>query len=183
VERFPRLLKVQNLLNVLDRAIAEAERQGDPQVVILMARGAGEAQVELRYAQGGLGDRHVNLAEELGLSSGETVGLFRWAEREGYIRPSYDSSGPQAETATAFLEHLESKGYELLGELPDPAERLLLSLQAMEAAIDARQDLRPEQKELATKALEELKEFLRGLPPGIAVEVGSAVFRSSFFGG
>jgi hypothetical protein len=58
----------------------------------------------------------------------------------------------------------------------------MISLDAIEAAISAREDLRPEQKSQATRALEELKLFLRGLPPGIAVEVGAAFLRG-FYGG
>lgn len=93
--QYPRLQKVQRMLDVLNRTIKEAEQQGgDPEVRILIARGGDEAKVDLSYfRQGDFTSRHVNLAEELGLSGGETVGLFRWAESEGYIRPNYGSGG------------------------------------------------------------------------------------------
>jgi hypothetical protein len=77
---------------------------------------------------------------------------------------------------------LQTPGYVLIGELPDPTELLLQRLEAMQAAVAARQDLQPEQKRQATRVLEKLKHFLRGLPPGVAVEVGSAFFRGIFGG-
>ena len=183
VEGYPRLQRLQKILDVLDRTITEAERQGDPEVRVFIARGAGEAKVELSYfRQEDLTDRRVNLAEALGLGGGETVSLFGLAESAGYIRPNYGMGGPGAQASMAVLDHLETSGYELIGELPNPGERLMLSLEAAEAAIDARQDLGPEQKEVARRALEELKHFLRGLPPGVAVEVGSTFFRGMFGG-
>jgi hypothetical protein len=104
-QQYPRLQKVQRMLDVLDRTITSAEQQGDPQVLIITGRGTGEAQVRLRYhSQGGRGVQHVDLAEELGLSGGETVGLLSWAESEGYIRPNYGSSGRGGEVAIGVLK-------------------------------------------------------------------------------
>ncbi len=60
MERYPRLQKLQRMLDVLDRTITEAERhQGDPEVRIWIARGAGEAQVELSYFREGVHDNLV----------------------------------------------------------------------------------------------------------------------------
>ena len=56
----------------------------------------------------------------------------------------------------------------------------MLRLDTIQVAIDARPDLPPKQKERASRALEELKHFIRGLPPGIVVEVASAFFREMF---
>jgi hypothetical protein len=92
--------------------LVEAERQGDPQVLLIIVRGAGEARMEMRYfGQGGREHHHVDLEQELGLTGGETVGLFRWAEAEGYIRPNYGSRGREVATpsntqATAKITHL-----------------------------------------------------------------------------
>jgi hypothetical protein len=175
VERYPRLQKVQRMLDVLDRTITEAERQGgDPEVKILIARGGREARVDLSYFhQEELNARHVNLAEELGLSVGETVGLFRWAESEGYIRPNYGSGSRDADTAFAVLDHLESAGYELIGELPDPQERLALVLDAAILAVRRDQSLTPEQRQQRIDWFEEAKFVVRTF----GVEVAKAVWR------
>ena len=174
MEQYPRLQKVQRLLDVLDRTITEAERQGDPQVLIMLARGAGEAQLKLTYyGQGGREAHDVDLAGELGLSVGETVGLFRWAESEGYIRPNYGSGGREADIAIASLEHLESKGYELIGELPDPQERLALVLEAAIRAVRSDQSLTPEERQRRIDWFEEAKFVVRTF----GVEVAKAVLR------
>ncbi len=94
MERYPRLQKVQRMLDVLDRTITQAERQGDPGVHVQIVRGGNEAGVRLSYFNHEeLNARQVDLAEELGLSGGETVGLFRWAESAVYIRPNYGGVG------------------------------------------------------------------------------------------
>jgi hypothetical protein len=184
VDQYPRLQKVHRMLVVLNQALTQAEQEGSPGITVMIVRHDGpEVGVYLQvWIESELTERRISLAEELHLSGGETVSLFRWAEAAGYIRPNYGSSGPNVDIPTPHLEYLEPEGYELIGELPDPVKRLMLSLEAAEATIEARQDLRPEQKEAARKALEELKHFLRGLPPGVAVEVGAAFFRGVFGG-
>ena len=51
-------------------------------------------------------------------------------------------------------------------------------MEAVTDALERGDDLPAGQKEVAKRAAEELKHFIRGLPPGIAVEVGSAVLRA-----
>jgi len=185
MERYPRRQKLQRMLEELDRTITEAERrQGDPEVRVMIPRSGEEAGVHLSYFDAETYDtENLNLGEELGFSSGETIGLFRWAESDGYIRPRYGSgTGRDSQMPVGVLDHLESQGYELIGELPDPAKLLMLRLDAVQEAINARSDLPPEQKESATRALGELKHFLRGLPPGIVVEVASTFFRGMIGG-
>ena len=123
MERYPRLQKVQRMLVVLEQALKQAERGSNPGVTILLVRGGDQAGVYLRVVSAGSVMQETSLAEELGLSGGEAVGLFRWAESEGYVRPNYGVSAqisPSAEVPTAGLDHLETKGYELIGDLPDP---------------------------------------------------------------
>jgi hypothetical protein len=154
--------------------LIEAERQaGDPQVVTIIAREGRESEVVLTYFPRGGGRADVNLAEELGFSGPETVGLFRWAESEGYIRPSYGSGGRNANTATASLDHLEGKGYELIGELPDPQERLALILDATIQAVPRDISLGPEEKQQRIDWFEEAKIVVRTL----GIEVAKAVWR------
>src|SRR5215210_6239212 len=126
------------MLDVLDRTIREAERrQGDPEVRIWITRGGiGEAKLELFYTPPGeLSTRRINLAGEVDLSGGETLGLWRWAIAEGYIRPSSGGGWAGGQVELSSLDHLESKGYELIGELPDPQERLVLILEAAIRAV------------------------------------------------
>jgi hypothetical protein len=175
VESYPRLQKLQRMLDVLDRTIAEAERrQGDPEVRILIARGGDEAGVHLSYHDEETYTTHnINLGEELGFGSGETIGLFRWAESEGYIRPNYGSGGRDADTAMAVLDHLESTGYELIGELLNPEERLALILDAAIRAVQRDQSLTPEERQRRIDWFEEAKFVVRTF----GVEVAKAVWR------
>ena len=56
---------------------------------VWITRGGEQAGVELSYDDMETYTRHsINLQDELGVSGGETIGLFRWAESAGYIRPS-----------------------------------------------------------------------------------------------
>jgi hypothetical protein len=174
VKRYPRLQKAQSMLSVLHRTITEAERQGDPQVMVWLARGGGEAKVELTYwDQGALSARRINLAEELGLGVGQMIGLFKWTESEGYIRPNYGGRSRDADVVIASLEHLESKGYELIGELPDPQERLAIILDAAIQAVRRDQSLAPAEQKRRIDLFEEAKIVVRTL----GIEVAKAVWR------
>jgi hypothetical protein len=176
VERYPRLQKVQRMLGVLDQVLKQAERGTNPGVTILLVQGGDQAGVYLRVAGATWVTQDISLAEELGLSGGETVGLFRWAESEGYIRPTYGGStsiSPGAEVPTAGLYHLETKGYELIGELPDPQERLALVLDAAIQAVQRDQSLKPEERQRRIDWFEEAKFVVRTF----GVEVAKAVWR------
>jgi hypothetical protein len=162
------------MLSVLDRTITEAERSGDPEVRIFIARGAGEAQIQLSYFRPGeLNDRRINLAGELDLSGGEAVGLFNWAESEGYIRPNYGRIGRGGEVSIAVLDHLESKGYELIGELPNPQERLAIILEAAIRAVQKDNSLKEDEKKKRIDWFEEAKIAVRTL----GIEGAKAVLR------
>jgi hypothetical protein len=174
VERYPRLQKVQKMLDVLDRIITEAERQGDPGIHVQITRGGDEAGVRLHYFNHDeLAARQVELAEELGLSGGETVGLFRWAEAAGYIRPNYGSVGRDVQGPTASLEYLQPEGYELIGELPDPQERLALVLEAAARTVQKDAGLDPTEKKSRIDWLEEMKFVVRTF----GVEAAKTVLR------
>jgi hypothetical protein len=127
MERYPRLQKVQRMLCVINRALAQAEQAGEPGIRVFAVWGRSNVGVEVEH-----GTQRINLAEELGLSGGETVGLFRWAESAGYLRPNYGLGGRDSEAPLGVLEHLETEGYELIGELPTrrSASRLFWTLQS-----------------------------------------------------
>ncbi len=120
-----------------------------------------------------LQSRRIALSEELGLSGGETVGLFRWAEAADYINPNYGSVGRDVQLASAFLEYLEPEGYELIGELPSPQERLALILEAAIEAVQRYASLDQHEKKRRVDWLEEAKFVVRTF----GVEVAKAVLR------
>ena len=160
----PRLQNVQWMLGVLEQALKQAERGSNPGVTILLVRGGDQAGVYLRVVGADSVMQQISLAEELGLSGGETVGLFRWAESEGYVRSDYGGStqiSPGSEVPTAGLDHLETKGYELIGELPDPQERLALILEAAIRAVQRDSSLDEAAKKRRVDWFEELKIVVR----------------------
>jgi hypothetical protein len=177
VEQYPRLQNVQRMLGLIHQAITQAERGSNPGVTVLVAPGGDQAGVYLRVVGSpDVGMQQTSLAEELSLSGGETVGLFKWAESEGYIRPSYGGSAqisPGTEVPAAGLDHLETKGYELIGELPDPQERLALILEAAIRAVQSDDSLSQAEKKRKINWFEEAKFAVRTF----GVEVAKAVWR------
>jgi hypothetical protein len=168
VEQYPRLQKAQRMLDVIHRTITEAEREGEPGVRVFPRRGGPEVGVQLLY-----GSHNVNLAEELGISGGEVVGLFEWTESAGYVRPYYGRSGRHSDTPLGLLYHLEDGGYELIGELPNPQERLVLVLEAAIQATRGDGRLDDTEKRRRIDLFEETKFVVRTL----GVEVAKAVWR------
>jgi len=131
-------------------------------------------------------DQVAALADEVGVSSeAEAVQLFlrlgqeRYLSATGLDKPIH-SGFQHLPFSIARVDRLTGRGLMEIGRLPNPGERMLQSLDAIEAAIDVRDDLSSDQKRAASQALEELKHFLRGLPPGVAVEVGSSFIRGLF---
>jgi hypothetical protein len=72
----------------------------------------------------------------------------------------------------ATVRRLTEKGLRAIGELPEPQDELLRRLDSIEKAIqDLGDSASPEERKKAAQAVEELKHFIRGLPPGAAVEL------------
>jgi hypothetical protein len=164
------------MLSVIHQTITEAERrQGDPELRVSITRGGEKAGVELSYDDMQIYSRRtINLQNELSLSGQETVGLFRWAESAGFIRPGYGGPlGRDAPTPMGVLEHLETEGYELIGEMPSPEERLALILDAAARVVQQDQSLTPEERQERIDCFEEAKFVVRT----IGVEVAKAVWR------
>lgn len=105
---------------------------------------------------------------------GEQMNLFLNLVDEGYIhadvnRGSY-KGGPPFTFAT--MRGLTEKGLRAIGELPKPQDELLRRLDRIEKAIQELGDsASPDERQKATRAVKELKHFVRGLPPSAAVEV------------
>ncbi len=70
MERYPRLQKVQRMLGVIKRALAQAEQAGEPGIRVFVVWGGSNVGVEVVH-----GTQRINLAEELGLSG---VRIVRW---------------------------------------------------------------------------------------------------------
>ncbi len=75
----------------------------------------------------------------------------------------------------AFVRGLGDKGLIAIQELPD---RITESLDAIAEAIRALPDVPAEEKKSAIDAAKELKTFLRGLSPTVAIELFKAIARA-----
>jgi hypothetical protein len=177
LDEYPRLQNLQRMLGVIHGAITQAERGSNPGVTILVNPGGNQAGVYLRVVGAAdMGMQETSLAEVLGLSGGETVSLFKWAESEGYVCPNYGGSVPISsgtEAQAAGLDHLETRGYELIGELPDPQERIVIILEGAIRAVQRDDRLDDAEKKKRVDLLEEAKWVVRTF----AIEVAKAVWR------
>lgn len=156
---YPELERRRAMLRLLRRRIAEAHERGELRVRVSVSDVA-------------------EMVEEVGGNEAQSVALFQRLYREGCwsgnLGKGYkDGRGGSVPFAFALVEDLTSKGMREIGDLPDPAEDLARRLVEAARAIDERDDVPEEQKTLAKRALGELAHFFRGLPPGVAVEVGS----------
>ena len=112
----------------------------------------------------------VDVARELGISCEEAIGLLRDLEAEECLRLSHSGRGPYLDAGEIILT-LTEKGRSAVGVLPDPNEAWIEKLDAIAEAIGDLQGIRPEEKESALKAVEELKRFVHSLPPESQVEL------------
>lgn len=98
---------------------------------------------------------------------------------EGYINARYDGGykmGPPF--SFVWIKGLTERGMQVIEELPDPQAQTMALLDDIADAIRTLNDAEapPEQKRVAERAINELKHFIRGLPPGIANELGFRIF-------
>ncbi len=170
---YPQQERMQRMLRLLYDALDGAQERGKVQLM-----------VEFYTHNGGvleISETRQNLGDELGLSAAQAAALLRQLDRDGYIHLDYSSQGPRADFGLVTLDHFTEKGKVAIGELPEPHERLVESLDALAAALE-REDLTPKQREQGRRVVQELGNFLRGLPPSAAVEAGSTFIRSLFGG-
>lgn len=158
-EGYPELGRRGAMLRLLRRVVSEAHERGETQ-----------ARVSFEDVEG--------MAEEVGGNEAQSVALFQRLHREGrwsgkLLAGYKDGRGGSVPFSDALVEDLTSEGMREIGELPDPAEDLARRLVEAARIIDERDDVPDGQKTLAKRALEELAHFVRGVPPGVAVEVGS----------
>jgi hypothetical protein len=97
---------------------------------------------------------------------------------EGYIDAELRrefAGGPPF--TSAVVRGLSEKGLLEIGELPDADQRLEQSLEALKLKIEGLTDVPYERRKKAIDAVDEIKQFARGLAPGIAIELGKAYLR------
>ncbi len=116
------------------------------------------------------------MAEDVYRQFASPMNLFMRLVDEGYINARYKgefAGGPPF--TIAWIKGLTERGMQAIEELPDPHAEMLALLDNIAAAIRTLNDEEapPEQRRLAERALDEVKHFLRGLPPGVATELGS----------
>lgn len=98
---------------------------------------------------------------------------------EGYINARYRGEYKGGPPFTiAWIKGLSERGLQAIEELPDPQAQTLALLDNIAVAIRTLDDEEapPEQKRVAERAVNELRHFIRGLPPGVAVELGARLF-------
>jgi len=112
----------------------------------------------------------VDVAQELGISCEEAIGLLKDLEAEEYLRLNYGGSGPYVDAGEVSIT-LTEKGRSAVGVLPDPNEALIEKIAAIAEAIEELKGLRLEEKESALEAVEELRRFVHSLPSESKVEL------------
>ena len=157
MDEYPRLQNLQRMLGVIHGAITQAERGSNPGVTILVNPGGNQAGVYLRaVGAADMGMQETSLAEVLCPNYGGSVPI---------------NSGTEAQAAG--LDHLETRGYELIGELPDPQERIVVILEGAIRAVQRDDRLDDAEKKKRVDLLEEAKWVVRTF----AIEVAKAVWR------
>lgn len=161
--KYPELAKTHRLLEFLNRELGEAQKQGES---VLMVEFIDSGPAVGLY----VGLANDNVAELLGMSGGEAVGLLRRLSADGYVRVDF---GRHSSFGRARVESLTDKGLREIGELPDPQERFLLGLEAAIRAIREDESIPGPERSRRIDVLEEAKQIGRPL----AVDIIKAMFR------
>jgi hypothetical protein len=112
--------------------------------------------------------------EQEGMNGPEAVSLFQRLVEDGYISLNYPlKASGELPWIVAALRGLTRRGLLQIGELPvDPDARLLGGLGALERAIRELDVPDEGKKYAAIEAAQELRNFVRTLPPETAVWLG-----------
>lgn len=170
---YPHLENRRNMLCLLSDTLDVVRREhGDPQLMLWFRRGSsltGEAELAIYQTR-------QDVAEGLGLSGAEAIGLLRELGDDGYLRLDYGKYGPNASSGVVPVRFSE-KGRAAIEQLPNPNQELVLRLDLIAAAIEGLQEIDPEEKTRAQQAVGELKTFGRNISPSAALEIIKAVAR------
>lgn len=123
-KQYPHAEKARRMIAFFDEQIEEAHRREQADVVLMMFRGESPVGVIVQDPE------QLDVAEELGLSGGETVSLLRRLDAEGYLHLSYGRDGPESNVPVATVEYIPDKGLLEIGKLPQPDERLAAAFEA-----------------------------------------------------
>jgi hypothetical protein len=175
---YPQLAKRLEMLEFLHRAFDESQDRGDRGVVLEFYNPPPHESSESYNTLPSYDEppgltvfgMRVDIAQELGISGAEAIGLLRDLETEGCVYLDYVNSGPYVDAGEVTVG-LTEKGRAAVGALPEPNGTLLEKLDAVAEAIGDLQGVRSDEKKPAIEAVEELKHFVRALPSESAVEL------------
>ena len=175
---YPHLTKRLEMLQFLHRALEEHQNRGDVGLVLEFynpppQEGSGSYNTLPRYdapPRMTVFGTKVDVAQELGMGGAEAIGLLKDLEVEEYLKLSYAGSGPYVDAGEVVVDFTE-KGLSTVGVLPEPNETLLARLDHIAQALSDLEGVRLDKKRSAIAAVEELKDFVRALPPQSAVEL------------
>ncbi len=175
---YPNLTKRLEMLQFLHRALEEHQNRGDVGLVLEFYNpppheGLDSYNTLPRYDAAPrmtVFGTKVDVAQELGMGGAEAIDLLKDLETDEYLNLSYAGSGPYVDAGEVVVDFTE-KGLNAIGVLPDPNETLLARLDDIAQALSNLEGVRLEEKRSAIAAVEELKHFVRALPPQSAVEL------------
>jgi hypothetical protein len=175
---YPHLTKRLEMLEFLHRALKEHQNRGDVGLVLEFYNPAPHEGLDSyntlpRYDAAPrmtVFGTKVDVAQELGISGAEAIGLLKDLETDEYLNLNYAGSGPYVDAGEAVVDFTE-KGLSAIGVLPEPNETLLAKLDDIAKAVSNLEGVRLEEKRSAIAAVEDLKRFVRALPPQSAVEL------------
>ncbi len=175
---YEQLTKRLRLLEFLHRALGEAQRRGEPGLMLEFYNPPPrddllESYNTLPYDNPPrltiFGTR-VDVARELDLSGADAIGLLKDLETDGFIYLDYGSGGPYIDAGEVIVSFTE-KGHAAIEVLSSPNEALLAKLDAIAQAIGELEGVDLDEKKPAMEAVEELKRFVGALPPESATEL------------
>jgi hypothetical protein len=176
---YPQLTQRLEMLEFLYRALDESRNRREPGLVLEFYNPPAHEEALESYNALPSYDTSprltvfamkVDIARELGISGTEAIVLLKDLETDGCLQLDYVSSGPFVDAGEVTVSFTE-KGLTAIGVLPDPQKTLLEKLDAIEVAVNDLQGVSPDEQKSAIDAVEELKNFVRTLPPESAVEL------------
>jgi hypothetical protein len=176
---YPQLTQRLEMLEFLYRALDESRNRREPGLVLEFYNPPAHEEALESYNALPSYDTSprltvfamkVDIARELGISGTEAIVLLKDLETDGCLQLDYVSSGPFVDAGEVTVSFTE-KGLTAIGVLPDPQKTLLEKLDAIEVAVNDLQSVSPDEQKSAIDAVEELKNFVRTLPPESAVEL------------
>ena len=175
---YPNLTKRLEMLQFLHRALKEHQNRGDVGLVLEFYNpppheGLDSYNTLPRYDAAPrmtVFGTKVDVAQELGMGGAEAIDVLKDLETDEYLNLSYAGSGPYVDAGEVVVDFTE-KGLNAIGVLPDPNEALLARLEDIAQALRDLEGVRLDKKKSAVAAVEELKHFVRALPPQNAVEL------------